>query len=1501
MKLLRNTAVYRTALSAVSSVATFVLSHAAFAVDLSQTPLFLAQPAEPIVMLAMSADNELFKKAYNDYSNLEGGTLTMADTTYRDEFQYSGYFDSDWCYTYRDNNSNQSQRYFYPHSTVEGYDARTGASDEVLSHQCSARGNIDTAGAWSGNFLNWATMTRMDVLRYVLYGGKRSVDTTTRTVLERAYLPKDIHAFAKVFESRDMEKYTPFNNNAITFCNVSTGNNGHPEMRIARGVWRQWAASEGTQCQWGNGNSTQPDNQSAEYRRRDRLGETTVKVEVCRSDRDVVTADRCKSYERTENSTTVTTYKPVGVLQVHGESGRIKFGLVTGSYKANLKGGVMRKAARRFAGNTNSALDEVNLVTGQFNDVDGIVKNINALRIAGYSFADSTYVDCSTYSIPISTVMANNRATNRACSDWGNPLAEIYLETLRYITGASAPTAAFNVDDSTPNSNTDSRFPGISDLTSAGNTWTDPMAADEWCANCAVILLSTGANSFDGDDLGGASGLSGLSGVGDTTPGAVNINSLTDAVGVAEFGANFSSLSVFDGSTGHCSAKTGLSGLSQVLGICPELPALQGTYKSAGLAYYANTQDIRADRDNKQSIKTYAIDLAESLPSFNVPVGSNTLTFLPACESQRSGDPYQSCTLIDVEVEELNFSTDGNLVSGSYLIYWEDSLWGFDHDFDGAQRLEFCVGSACALAQGEAAVGTNQVRIINTVPYARAGNNLRFSYTVTGSTADGMNNSWAVRPGNTNYDALDNPNNIPSNVGNTRTKYTVGSTSAILLKKPLYYVAKYGGFDDADNDGTPANADGTTSEWDAENNFTGELTPDGVPDNYFGVSNPAQLEASLNKVFESVIDDIASGSAASANSTRLTAGSVVYQAKFSSDDWSGELIANNLDPDSGTITGQKWTTTSIVNGSARKIYTHNGFTGIEFTENNWDQLHNLQRSALSGGNEAQGKKLIRWVRGETDMVNDSDTLVTQGTDLRDRNQTRWLGDIVNSDPVHAGGASYGFQKLSTALGGDEYAAYINGGTSKYPVGKKNREEVVYVSANDGMLHAFDADTGEELWAYVPSTVYGKFKDIARESYGNSNNPHQYSVDGPIFVGDAYINFGNNNKQWRNILVGTLGGGGRGLFVLDVTDPTNVSATSLAKFEIHEYNYPEVGNVLGKPVIAPVGNSWKIVLGNGYNSVGGDPQLVVIDLDDPFDHSNNNDTSEAIRARDTTNDGLAEPALLTNSSGVVVAAYAGDLNGNMWKFDLDGTQASQWGLDYRLYTARNDSGQVQPITSSPILGLNEELNDIPMVYFGTGSYITLSDNTDTTVQSFYAIADKGASIPTSYSGINRIGNLAEKTITAERAEGDEVFRDVSGEWTTAGGTTSSSIDWSTVSGWFIDFVKPDGTQQGERVISKPLLVFDRLIFPTVIPSNEACEFGGDGWIMELVAVGDKYVGHSVLGESGIQQENAVLGLSGLIRSGENAYLPVSDIRGNLDMQAGTLPPGTYGRMSWRQAQ
>src|SRR5690606_7891791 len=217
-----------------------------------------------------------------------------------------------------------------------------------------------------------------------------------------------------------------------------------------------------------------------------------------------------------------------------------------------------------------------------FTQNDGIIKNISTFRIGSHN-GGSNYYDCSTHSIGISTVKTG--ATNsQRCSDWDNPLAEIYMEMLRYISGAKAATSAFDVDDASPASDQESGsfFKGIPGLSK--DEWDDPWPADEWCAQCSAIVISTGANSFDGDDLDTASNIVGLSN------GASDVFAKTNLVGNHIITAN--NKYFLGGLTGVEPATTphrycdgiALGNLSNFLGVCPEQPALEGTYNIAGLA-----------------------------------------------------------------------------------------------------------------------------------------------------------------------------------------------------------------------------------------------------------------------------------------------------------------------------------------------------------------------------------------------------------------------------------------------------------------------------------------------------------------------------------------------------------------------------------------------------------------------------------------------------------------------------------------------------------------------------------------------------------------------------------------------------------------------------------------------------------------------------------------------------------------------------------------------------
>lgn len=1356
-------------------------AHSVHSLELAQSPLFLAQPVKPIVMLNMSNDHQLYFKAYDDYTDLDEDGV--ADTTYMNDYDYYGYFDSGKCYSY------ESSR-FVPKAVT-------------TDHYCDS-----VSGEWSGNFLNWATMTRMDAVRKILYGGYRSTDGDKDgiTVLERAFLPQDAHSFAKYYNGTDIAKLTSYSftggaastTSGITLCNTTDGSgysqntSASPKIRVVQGNYSLWASNERWQCAWDDdvsGDDGENDNDSSEsgifaYSSSPDESDGTeyvARVEVCATG---LLEANCRAYPDGNS-------KPSGLLQRYGEQGDIHFGLFTGSYGKNKTGGVLRK-------NVSDLSDEISVASdGSFTGAAGIVKTLDSLRIFGYSYSDGTYN--STSSDGDDCEWGKNSFNNGQCSNWGNPQSEIYLESLRYLAGQNAHSSA-STDDS-------SYISGLSSV-----TWSDPVASDNFCAALNIIQFNASTSSYDSRTDRGLSDLNGIT----------DVDTWTNKVGLAE-GIHGGSYFVGENGTDTnqlCTAKT-VSALSDVRGTCPNAPRLGGTYDIAGLAHYARSSQIRSDL-SVDPVKTFGVALAPAVPKVTIKTGAGgQITILPACRNSSVGG---NCAIVDFKI--VSQSTDGQ--SGKLYVNWEDSEQGGDFDQDMWGVIDYSL------------VGTG-ITVTTNVVAESTGNEMGFGYVIAGTTDDGFH----VHSGIHGFDGGDcNSFTNKCNVGDSATSknFVLGTSGGSTLEQPLYYAAKWGGYSDDDNGNAPDTATIAASD----------------PETYFYAIDPAELEASLSEALEIVAASAGSASSVATNSTRLGTDTVIYQALFNSSDWSGEVKALNLNSD-GTVGATKWQSDNSKFASAllRDVFTHNGSIGVEFS---WDDLSAAQQADLNGDDtDVEGKARLNWVRG-------SDEAGLRGRD-------KLLGDIVNSSPVFAGRKKFNFHLLSDALGGDKYQNY-------YSTKKESRREVLYVSANDGMLHAFDALTGEELFSYIPAGIYEKLRKLSAADYGTSSNPHTYNVDGPLFIGDVYTSTG-----WKNILVGTLGAGGRGLFALDVTDPVNFDENDVL-FDFTDEDFftgerAKLGNITTAPVVAPTNDGWKLIFGNGYNSDAGNAHLFIVDL-------NNLASSQVIAAGSGGANGLAAPALLANADGEVESAYAGDLLGNMWKFDLSANNSSNWDVAYSsgntpepLFTAKDASGAVQPITATPTLGLNSNMSSSAvMVYFGTGRYLASSDNDAGTVtNSFYAIADQGSNV----SGRNQ---LFQKTISTQ---GSGVRR--------IGGNTDTSW-WANKKGWYLD-LSYAGSTTGERVISKPLLIYDRLLFPTVITSSDPCSFGGSGWLMELVAVGDKFVGHSIFGEDGREVDYAVISYSEVIRSGEKTYLPTSNIKGDLEVTEGNSPSEAVGRMSWRQ--
>ena len=842
----------------------------AISTDYSAVPPLIGTDSEPLVMLVMSNDHELYKKAYTDYTDLDSdGTI---DTTYNNDFEYYGYFNSLKCYDYTTGVVDA----YIPSGDVDN--TAVGSED----YKCTGSNN----NKWSGNFLNWATMTRMDIVRKVLYGGKRTVDTASTTILERALIPRDIHAFVKVAVDSEIADgrvvdYTPYNNSVteISICNVTDYVSGSsdqtrdlntltnpPLIKVASGQWAQWSSSEVIQCQFteeGGRSPTSPSQSAALSNDNGSTGEYAVRVSVCVDGEDD-DAEYCREY--TDSGGTVSE-KPAGLLQEYGEDGGIKFGLLTGSYNNNNEGGVLRKNITDFAGPTALSTDnEVNLETGVFNTLtNGIITTLDGMRIAGWDYGSNKYTDCDTFSIPISTFKSSG-SSNRQCRDWGNPLSEIYLEALRYFAGAANVSSDYNTNDST----------WLSGMNTASWSATNLITADNACANCSIIVLSTGLNMFDGDNFADAGDLPDIT-------NASTVSKWTQAVGDAE---GLTGTNVIVGNADNtsnsniCTTKTltsGNGGLSGVQGLCPELPAMEGTYEVAGLAYYAQRTDLRQLISENQNIKTYTVALAESLPSFEIEASNgNTVSIVPSCQANTSGGAglgssgWTYCSLSDVKVQTLT-STYSH-----YLVAWEDSNWGNDYDMDGISSIEVCTatGSASAVRAacpkystsgsepewGSASAGEIQIRA--SVPQANAGNALRFGFIMNGSSGADGSYINVLRPGGFTIQRLNTSsgNNV---IWDSMRKFTASSSTGAILNNPLWYAAKFGSFNDVDGDGTPNNTNGDDREWDLKDT-AGNVVPggDGLPDTFFPVSNPGNLPASLATIFDNISTGSTSSSAA---------------------------------------------------------------------------------------------------------------------------------------------------------------------------------------------------------------------------------------------------------------------------------------------------------------------------------------------------------------------------------------------------------------------------------------------------------------------------------------------------------------------------------------------------------------------------------------------------------------------------------------------------------------
>ena len=538
----------------------------------------------------------------------------------------------------------------------------------------------------------------------------------------------------------------------------------------------------------------------------------------------------------------------------------------------------------------------------------------------------------------------------------------------------------------------------------------------------------------------------------------------------------------------------------------------------------------------------------------------------------------------------------------------------------------------------------------------------------------------------------------------------------------------------------------------------------------YNASDTASLQAAFAAIFDDIFRKSSAFGSVSQNSTSINTGSLVFQGRFDSTDWSGEIVA--LRPEvSGAMT-QVWNSTDAARvpaPSTRKVWTLvPGTGGVEFKT--IASLSPTQRTALNTPNcsatltgDSCGQARIDWMRGDRTAEDPAGPL---------RRRSRVFGDVISSAPYYV--------KASDTL---------------------------FVGANDGMLHAINASTGDERFTFVPNAVMSKLSKLTATAYS-----HEYYVDGEIAVSGEFETPG------RSILVGTLGRGGKALYALDVGNPASFAANHV----LWEFTDSDLGLALGKPVIAKMNNGRAaVIIGNGVNSTNERSVMFIIDLLN----------GTLIKKIDTgTGNSSSSNAMSTprgwdlDGNGTVDLIYAGDLLGNVWKFNVGSTTIADWASSFTssgnpapFFVAKDSGGTRQPITGMISAGIDARRGDANFgkrfVFVGTGRYITTSDVSNAAAQSWYGLIDDD-------SIITGRSELKQRTIQVE---------------TTVDGSSARAFslavagDMAGKRGWSIDLVSPSLGNTGERMVGEQKFFGTVLLASSMIPSTDICTPGGQGYI------------------------------------------------------------------------
>lgn len=1329
-------------------------------ITLSTVPLYATTTVDkPVIALALSVEFPTVGAQYVDQPG------SSSDATYSNTNEYLGYYDAEACYTYND-------------APTETPATGLTSSDYKRFDRSGAATNRQCSNAFSGNFLNWASSSAIDMLRLALSGGDRYIDTASLTILQRAVIPDGDPTCmwnTSNFPAKQLKRSGGSNNyfGAIptSMVNDAAGNDIWIANTLNRIYFRAGTSTAGT-CGSTSG--------------------YTLSSNAARQMGPVTTSN---------------TNRPNGGVKCADESStNCQF---TGTKAVWYGAGTTWAVAPAYNGATCS--------NGVFGDpIPGTFKECYISNYSGSWQPTTSGTSLNSDGFFYGRVQVCNKVPNSST-----------LQDVRdYGLCTAYPNGNFKPTGSIQKYSDQLRLAAFGYLLDQ----TDSSAGGRYGGVLRAPMKYVGAKTFDT--------------VGqENTPTTGNANMEWDA-----------NTGVFSSNPDNDTTQTpNISGVINYLNKFGRTGSIQGRYKKydpVGELHYETLRYLQGLQPTPAAVSNITSSMYDGFP---------VATTWTDPYAGRSNTADYSCLKSNIVViGDVNTHDGSNLPAANTSNNIPDiSYWtGITQSFENGSVTSYTDGQGAARTTG------NPNSTVNGSP---PGNQIigqaYWAHTHDIRGTDWTNAVSSQRRGLRVKTMLFDVNEYGNSTSDNYRHYN----------NQFFTAAKYGGFqaDSANTASKPYNIYGNPFKQQNgtnNNDVWQDATRPGEASSYYLQSSARGVLKAFDDIFNNATtksNNIAATAAASTNIT--SAGSLQYKGSFDTSDWSGDVSAYPITVDStnavsvgSTATWSAATQLTAMSAPAtnRKIYIGvpppiSGTTATEFT---WTAIGatlkgNLNQLSPSSTSDGFGSSRLDFIRGDkTNQVSPSNT------GGRFRSRSSLLGDIINSSIEYSGTPA-----SSMAYASSTYSSFYSTYTS--------RTAAVFAGANDGMLHAFNATTGNELFAYIPSWMGPKLSALTSTSY---NQNHQSYVDAPPAIAEAEVFSNGNAADWRTVLVAGTGAGGSGVFALDVTDPSNFDASKVM-WEFTRADDPEIGFVVGKPQIARLRTSaagatatyrWFAIVASGVNnyvpdsagrySTTGQPAIFLLALDKPAGTAwtatgttpNYYKISLPVDSTLSTSNptGVISFTAMKGSAGEVTQIYVGDLHGKLWKLDFSTYGAADWNINklsaynkgttaspnpYPLFIAKTASSAVQPISTAPMVKAGPVVSQVATNYvaFTTGKYLENSDRTSTNQNSVYAVFDNGStaadSNPAGDSVISGRGRLIAGTINQSAA----TVTVPAFNW----GRAASDSDATQRSGWYADFAS-----SGERSVSNGLVNGNNILFSTLVPAGvgtagSCAASGGSGYL------------------------------------------------------------------------